>query len=106
MGKTIKTYIGVTFVYCSMILKRGFWIILSILAGNVFLLLIESIPYQIVLSIFCFSGIFLLWFIDIKALSFILKLYSVPSSTLLIIKLVCLILILTLQIWSISIVFA
>ncbi len=100
MGKSINTYIAVAYLFFSLILKRAFWILLSILLGNIALLLIEHGTVQFVLKLYCLSNILLLWFVDMKELSLILKIVGIQSSVMTAVKVTALGVLLIAQIWS------
>jgi hypothetical protein len=80
MDKLFRICRDLTTIYLLIIFKRGLFGIISIILANLFMIVINDIVILKILKMFCFTSIFMIFFIDNKGDSFLFKIFHIPTS--------------------------
>ncbi len=87
MVKLFRIGIDLTIIYLLIILKRGLFVIISIVTANLIMFVLNDVLILKILKTLCFISILMIFFIDSKGESLLFKIFQIPSSYLKFIKL-------------------
>jgi hypothetical protein len=79
MGKTIGVYVGLIWIYLTLLYKRGSVGIVSLLAANVLFCIVLDGSILKIIKGYCFISIFMGFFIDYRKERLLFKIFNISG---------------------------